>query len=207
MNVWTACLVAFLLGSIPFGVIVARAFKVTDLTRRGSGNIGATNVSRVVGFWPAGAITFALDVLKGTLPVFLASPAGVAWIAPMIGLDATHLPEFFPWAVGLSAVLGHCFTPWLRFKGGKGVATGFGVIVVLSPWAALAGIVAFSLAFLARRVGSLSSLVGLSVAAVAELVFEPLGPHLLLGAAIIVLIVYRHESNIDALLAGSENRF
>ena len=200
-------LFAFLLGSIPFGLIVARLFKVKDLTERGSGNIGATNVSRVLGFWPAGALTFALDLLKGALPVLAVLPEGSRLWMGAFGLPETELSEAVRWAVGLFAVLGHCYSPWLHFKGGKGVATGFGAVLVLSPLSGLAGLVAFGVTFLSTRIGSLSSLSGLIVASVCHLVFEPIGAHLWAGALLVFVILIRHEVNIDALLDHRESAF
>jgi acyl phosphate:glycerol-3-phosphate acyltransferase len=207
---WTpllACALAFLLGSVPFGLWVARIFHVKNLRTQGSGNIGATNVARVAGFWPAGALTFFLDVVKGMLPVFLVRPQGIG-----IWAGALHLPDLelgmnLPWMAGFFAVLGHCFSPWLYFRGGKGVATGFGAIALLSPWAALCGLLAFGLVFSIRRIGSLASLSGLAVASVSHLVLYPSGPYLLPGALLIATIVFRHESNIDALLENRERVF
>ena len=199
---------ALLMGSVPFGLLVARLFNVRDLTSRGSGNIGATNVTRVLGFWPAGAITFALDGFKGALPVFLGLPLGaslVSWVAPHLPYDA--LPESCVWAIGCAAVIGHCFSPWLRFEGGKGVATGFGVILILSPWAALAGILAFGLAFVSKRVGSIASLSGLVVASITHLVLLQDGSYLVWGALMILIIIFRHEGNINALLEDREHQF
>lgn len=201
-----ACAVAFLLGSIPFGVVVAKAYKINDLTERGSGNIGATNVSRVIGK-KAGILVFALDLIKGALAVFLVSP----WLMPAYA----EMPQFseveaslgLSWACGLLAVLGHCFTPWLKLKGGKGVATAFGAILLLSPWAALGGIVAFALAFASRRLGSLASLSGVTAAAAVHLMLNGVASHLWAGALIVFVIVIRHEANIDALLEGSERKF
>jgi glycerol-3-phosphate acyltransferase PlsY len=197
-------LIAFLLGSVPFGLLMARAFRVHDLRSQGSGNIGATNVSRVVGFWPAGALTFLLDVLKGFLPVLLVSLPAVQ------GSWNLEISEMTIWLVGLFAVLGHCFSPWVRFKGGKGVATGFGVILVLSPWAALGGIVAFAFTFLKTKTGSLASIAGLVMTVITHLVLhdrQSLGAYTWVGAAIIFVILMRHESNLDSLLQGQERSF
>jgi glycerol-3-phosphate acyltransferase PlsY len=201
------CLATFLIGSIPFGLLVARLFQVKDLRGQGSGNIGATNVTRVLGFWPAGAVTLLLDVLKSAIPVaLLMAWAGQLPIAlpPIEGLQPSLASI---WWAGLCAVLGHCYSPWLHFKGGKGVATGLGVIALLSPWAALLGAVAFGVTFARTRIGSLSSLAGLIVAAIAHLVIEPIGAHLWAGALLVFVIVLRHGKNIDALLEGRENRF
>lgn len=196
-----ACGLAFLLGSIPFGLLVARAAQGgadrearKDIRVEGSGNIGATNVSRVLGFWPWGALTFGLDLAKGS--------AAVLW-----AMSAGELSTVWVWAVALACVLGHCYSPWLRFRGGKGVATGFGVVLVLAPIAALAGIVAFGIAFVATRTGSVSSLCGLLTAAACELVIKPVEAHLALGALLMLVILVRHESNLDALLEKNEKIF
>jgi glycerol-3-phosphate acyltransferase PlsY len=210
---WLACATAFLLGSIPFGLIVARIAGGADPRRSGSGNIGATNISRVMGFWPWGAATFALDLLKGAVPV-LALEAGLfaAIAASLTGAAAGgSAPEAVSavaaWAVGLCAVLGHCYTPWLGFRGGKGVATGLGALAVLSPWASLAGLVAFGLVFAATRVGSISSLSGILGVSVTHLVIAPTGAYLWFGAALVLVILVRHEGNLDALLENREKKF
>lgn len=193
-------LLSFLLGSIPFGVFVARFYGVSDIKSEGSGNIGATNVARVAGFWPAGFLTLFFDILKG---IVLLLPLQQKWI-PLEGFDPSA--ELL-WAVGLAAVLGHCFTPWLKFRGGKGVATSYGVLIVLAPWSGLVGALAFLLAFLSTKIGSVGSLTGLVLAGALHLVFYPLGPYVALLAAMILLIIYRHESNLDALLEKRENSF
>jgi acyl phosphate:glycerol-3-phosphate acyltransferase len=197
---------AFLLGSIPFGLLVARFYGGEDLRKKGSGNIGATNVTRVLGFWPAGFFTLLLDALKGAAPVLLALPLGaVLWTHWFDGSE-----DFAPiviWGAGFAAAFGHCFSPWLKFKGGKGVATGFGAIIVLSPWAALGGVLAFALAFLRTRTGSLASIAGLVVASVTHLVLHPVGIHLLPGLALVFMILARHESNLDAHLEDRERKF
>jgi glycerol-3-phosphate acyltransferase PlsY len=203
---------AFLLGSVPFGLLVAHVFGGADLRKEGSGNIGATNVSRVLGFWPAGFLTFLLDALKGSVAVLVAS-GGVFSVSPgwlEFSEQSWQLGSpVLSWTAGFCAVLGHCFSPWLRFNGGKGVATGFGVIAVLSPWSALAGGTAFAVTFLANRMGSLSSLMGLLVVAITHSVLPTTvpGPHLWSGAAILFVVLARHEKNLDALLNGRENQF
>ena len=205
---------AFLLGSVPFGLLMARAFSVGDLQAKGSGNIGASNVSRVVGFWPAGALTFLLDVLKGAVPALVVSlPAMQQWWTGWwegFGRSGVEITDNVIWAVGFCAILGHCFSPWVRFKGGKGVATGFGVILVLSPWAGIAGIVAFAFTFLKFKTASLASIAGLLMVAVVHLVIHDhrtYGSNLWIGAAILFLILIRHEANLDGLLEGRERSF
>lgn len=189
---WIVFLGSFLLGSIPFGLWIARAFHRGDIRSAGSGNFGATNVSRVAGLWPAGVITFALDLLKGLVPVAVVAHVQPGWPA---------------WAAGFFAVLGHCYTPWLRFKGGKGVSTSFGVFLVLSPYAALAGIGIFAAFFAYSRIASLSSIAGICAAAALHLVFYPAGTMVVPLLAIAFLVLIRHESNLDALLQGRERTF
>jgi glycerol-3-phosphate acyltransferase PlsY len=194
-----ACGLAFVLGSIPFGLIVARLAGAEDPRKKGSGNIGATNISRVLGFWPWGLLTFVLDFAKGAIPV-LALSAG--WLS-----DATSGSPAGAWATALCGVLGHCYTPWLRFNGGKGVATGLGALVVLSPIASGIGMIAFGLTFAATRTGSLSSLAGILGLSIAHLILAPTGPYLWLGGLLIFVILLRHESNLDALLQENEKSF
>ncbi len=187
-------LIAFLIGSIPVGLIVSKIFGVQNLRTAGSGNIGATNVSRVVGFWPAGFITFVLDFAKGAaLPLF----------CKLFGqFDAFEL-----WTLGLCSVGGHCFSPWLRFKGGKGVATGLGVVFVLSPFSAFFGALFFAFVFLQYRISSLASLAGLMVATITYLILDPIEKQSWIAGALVLLILIRHEVNIDALLQNKERGF
>jgi len=199
-------LTSFLVGSIPFGLWVGRLFKAGDIRKRGSGNIGATNVSRIVGF-RAGLLTFTLDLLKGAVLVLLLSREGLVhaigvWTGETFAFSLSAL-----WATGFFAVLGHCFSPWLHLKGGKGIATGFGALLVLSPVSALVGAIAYVLTFLDKKIGSISSIAGLSLASVSYLVLNRVGAHLWWGAAMVFLIILRHESNIDALLENREQRF
>lgn len=202
-----AYLIAFLLGSIPFGLLVARAFHGGNLREQGSGNIGATNVTRVLGFWPAGFLTFVLDFAKGALPVALVAwgPLGT-WLSSHG--EALHGAE--AWWAGFFAVAGHCFTPWLRFQGGKGVATAFGAVLLLSSWAALAGAIVYALTFFITRVSSKSSLLALLAIATTHWVLYPVegtGTQFAALGAILYLILLRHESNLDALLENRERTF
>lgn len=185
---------SFLLGSIPFGLIVAKIYGVENLRGEGSGNIGATNVTRVIGFWPAGLITFLLDALKGLLII---APLKLGWI-PANGFIAS---SSMLWGLGFAAMAGHCFSPWLRFNGGKGVATTFGVIFLLAPLSGLVGAVVFALAYLATRVGAAGSLLGLLAAISTHLVFYPYEPAMLIFGLMIYVAIFRHEPNLDALLA------
>ena len=205
-------LLSFCIGSVPFGLILVRLFSGGDVRKMGSRNIGAANVTRVAGLWPAGLLTFACDALKGTLAVMLAGrfagPLLEGWTFFPVELWQPG-GELLQWFCAVFVVLGHCFSPWLKFRGGKGVATSFGAIAVLSPWASLVGIAAFAIVFLQSRVASLSSLAGLLVVMVAHAVLPGfyVGPHLLCGGVLVFIILARHEKNLDALLESREYRF
>jgi glycerol-3-phosphate acyltransferase PlsY len=211
-GVLLVALASFLLGSIPFGVLFAHLFGGEDVRKKGSGNIGATNVSRVVGFWPAGFLTFLCDALKGTVAVLLAGDSASSILQ---GFAIFSNPEWAPgnlllrWMAAACVVAGHCFSPWLRFRGGKGVATGFGAFALLSPWASLVGILGFALAFLNTRIGSLASLSGLLLLVTAHVVLPGfvVGAHLVWGGVLVFIVLARHEKNLDALLESRENRF
>jgi glycerol-3-phosphate acyltransferase PlsY len=190
------CAAGFASGSIPFGLILALLVGKTDVRTRGSGNIGATNVARVVGR-KLGVVTLVLDALKGALPalaVELWPPAGEN------SLETGLLGGL----VGLAALLGHCFTPWLRFKGGKGVATGLGVLLALHPEVAAYGLGAFAVAFLASRIVSVSSLSAAVVVVAALFVLGPVDVRLLPMLACLVVIVARHGDNIRRLRRREE---
>ncbi len=197
MSTWAielSLLVAsFLLGSVPFGLMIAKIYGVDNLRGQGSGNIGATNVARVLGFWPAGLLTFLLDALKG---IIIIAPIQFAWIPEGLVPNSNTLL----WAIGLAAMLGHCFSPWLKFNGGKGVATTFGVIALLAPYSGLVGGAVFGLAYLATRVGAAGSLLGLLAAISVHRIFYPFDPSMLIFGLMIFVAIYRHESNLDSLL-------
>jgi glycerol-3-phosphate acyltransferase PlsY len=206
----SALVLAFLLGSLPFGLWIGRLYHVQDVRTQGSGNVGATNVARVAGRAP-GAWTLLLDALKGALAVAIAVPAWSAlWIDPLVtgtGAEGLRFTLVQTWLAALAAVLGHCYSPWLRFRGGKGVATALGAVAVLSPGAALAGVLAYALAFLATRTSSVGSLAGLATAAAVQLILQPMGLYLLPGLALLYVILLRHEGNLDALLESRERTF
>ena len=193
---------AYLLGSIPMGYLLVRIFRRQDIRSVGSGNIGATNVLRFGGVG-LGVLTFLLDVLKGSAAVWLGGALG-AWLMPAVPLrNAQALAALF-------AVLGHMFTCWLHFHGGKGVATGFGVFLVASPWAALAAIGVFAVVFALSRYVSVGSI----LAAASFLVFAwffPPGPHppifYAVECIIALLIIVKHHQNIRRLFTGRESRF
>jgi glycerol-3-phosphate acyltransferase PlsY len=192
---------AYLLGSVPIGYLLVRLFRQQDIRSIGSGNIGATNVLRYGGK-SLGAITFLLDMLKGSAAV---------WLGVLI---ASHLAPAAPYRdaqalAALSAVLGHMFPVWLRFRGGKGVATGFGVFLVAAPWAALAAIAVFALVFLLSRYVSLASIIGAaSFPIFALFLVQGDRPPFFIAVqfAVAFLIIARHHQNIRRLLSGTESR-
>lgn len=189
---------AYLLGSIPFGLLLGKLFGAADVRKAGSGNIGATNVARVAG--PvAGILTLLLDAAKGALAVFLAarlSEQSSTWM--MIA--------------GLCALVGHCFPMWLGFRGGKGVATAAGVFLVLSPLSFLGAALLFFLVVLYWRFVSLGSIS--AAAAMPLLIYFFWAPHhappyaVTFGSlAAALLIVYKHDANIQRMVQGDEPKF
>ena len=183
---------AYFSGSIPFGLVLARAVAGKDVRTEGSGNIGATNVARVVGK-KLGAVVLLLDALKGALPVLAA-------LKLLPGEPLWHD------AVGLAAFFGHVFPVWLKFKGGKGVATALGVLVVLLPWAALAGFVVWATILAIFRVSSIGSLAGAVVAVgVGFAVHRPL-EYPAVAVVFLVLMLFTHRSNLQRIINRNENR-
>jgi glycerol-3-phosphate acyltransferase PlsY len=190
-----ALLIGYLLGSIPFGLLLTQAAGVGDVRQIGSGNIGATNVLRT-GHKGLAAATLALDLLKGTVAVLVVYEIAKRFVA----FDAYSLS----YAAGLGAVLGHIFPVWLRFAGGKGVATFIGVLIGLFwPAAALFCLVWAAVAAVSRY----SSLAALSATVAVVLFYIVFGQAGLLYIVIMAaLIFYKHEGNIRRLLAGEESR-
>ncbi|HVU46840.1 MAG TPA: glycerol-3-phosphate 1-O-acyltransferase PlsY [Terracidiphilus sp.] len=193
---------AFLLGSIPTGYLLVRIFRKQDIRSVGSGNIGATNVLRTGGKG-LGAATFLLDVLKGCASVWLGAALAAALIPSMNPRNAEAL-------AALCAVLGHMFTPWLNFRGGKGVATGFGVFLVAAPLAALIAFALFVVILALSRYVSLGSILAAAAFPVlAYFLVHGSRPVFFLAvqAAVALLIIVKHHQNIRRLLAGTESRF
>jgi glycerol-3-phosphate acyltransferase PlsY len=193
--------VAYLLGSVPSGYVLVRIFRHQDIRQSGSGNIGATNVLRSGGKGLAAA-TFLMDMLKGCAAV---------WLGGVIGhlLASGAAPDNMRALAALFAVLGHIFPVWLGFKGGKGVATGFGVFLVAAPLAALAAISVFIVVLALSRYVSLASILG---AASFPLFAWWLGygdrlPFFIaVQVAVALLLTVKHHQNIRRLLAGTESR-
>jgi acyl phosphate:glycerol-3-phosphate acyltransferase len=190
--------VAYLLGSIPFGLLAAHVFAGQDVRKSGSGNIGAANVSRVVGPL-AGIITLLLDAAKGYAAVLVA--------ARLTNDSATSMT-----IAGICALLGHCYPLWLQFKGGKGVATAAGVFLVLCPLAMFSALAVFILVVAFWRFSSLGSLA--AAAAIPLLVYFLWAPHhapplvITFGSlAISSLVIYKHDANLQRLIEGTEPKF
>jgi len=198
-----AAIAGYLLGSIPFGYLLVRFFRKSDIRETGSGNIGATNVIRSGAKW-LGIATLFLDAGKGAAAVLIGSAlARHALAPPAVVINASAV-------AGLAAILGHIFPVWLRFKGGKGVATGLGVFLALSPIATLASLAIFLLVFLSMRFVSLASILGaasfpLAAALLQRGLWTPaFAACVILGPA---LIIVKHSENIRRLIAGTEHRW
>jgi acyl phosphate:glycerol-3-phosphate acyltransferase len=192
---------SYLLGSIPAGYVLVRIVLRQDVRTTGSGNIGATNVLRVGGKG-LGAATFLLDMLKGSAAVWLGGLLG-ALLMPSEPLRTAQA------IAALFAVIGHILTCWLKFHGGKGVSTSFGVFLVAAPWAALAALGVFAVVLALSRYVSLGSVVGaLSFPVFAFFLVTGPRPLVFFAAqfAVALLIVFRHRQNIRRLLAGTESR-
>ena len=190
---------AYLLGSIPFGFLAAQA-KGIDIRSVGSGNIGATNAMRVLGK-PTGIFVLLMDALKGYAAV---------WLCAMILTheNATaNLIQTDCIIAGIGAVLGHNYTCWLKFKGGKGIATTAGVYLALAPWALLIGLIVFLVTVLVTRYVSVGSIAAAIALPATVWVMSP--NNLFLGivtTALGLLAIYKHKGNIQRLMRGTENR-
>jgi glycerol-3-phosphate acyltransferase PlsY len=196
---WLWPLVFYLLGSVPTGYLLGRSQGV-DIRRQGSGNIGATNVWRVMGRrW--GLVAFACDFLKGFLLLFLVRslefPGDTSWPTALLLVIC-----------GFAAILGHNYTPWLGFKGGKGVATTAGVLAALLPWSLLTVFALWAVLTAITRIVSIGSILAAIALPFVTAFFYP-GQYVYLGLAILggALAIWTHRSNIRRLLAGTEPRF
>ena len=192
----TLVVAGYLAGSIPFGVVLARLVAGVDVRTVGSGNIGATNVARAGGK-KLGVAVLLLDAAKAMVPILAARAL----------LAGDPRAELWTVAVALAAFCGHLFPVWLGFKGGKGVATGLGIFLVLSPWAALAGVVSYGAAYGTTKISSVGSLVGTAVCTLGTFVDHGwTSPVSWAGLALAALIGLRHRENIRRLVRGEEKR-
>jgi glycerol-3-phosphate acyltransferase PlsY len=185
----------YLSGSIPFGLVTARLFLGVDVREVGSGNIGATNAARAGGK-KLGVLVLLLDSLKAIIPVYVTQRL----------MAGTTYGDVWVMAVAVAAFAGHLYPVWLGFKGGKGVATGLGIFLVLAPVAALAGLATWVGVYLATKVSSIGSLAGTLVCVVVG--FTMLGPTPIswAGATVGALIWWRHRENIRRLISGEEGK-
>jgi len=188
--VWVVA--AYLLGSVSFGILLSKVFGLADPRTVGSGNPGATNVLRS-GKKLAALLTLLGDAFKGWLPV---------WLAIFTGL-----PVLVVCLVGLAVFLGHLYPIYYKFKGGKGVATALGVMVAISPWLALAALAVWGVIFYFSRYASLASIIAAMTAPIAAYLLLPYGKYVLMVFVMSALLVWRHRSNIQKLLAGTEAGF
>ena len=195
-QVLALAVLAYLLGSIPSGLLVARALGGPDPRQLGSGNLGTANIYRLLGR-KAGALTLLGDVAKGALPVALAR----LWLTPLGAWQDTGVA-----LVAAAAVLGHVFPLYLKFKGGKAVATTFGVVAALAPWAALNLAVVYILALSQTRIFSVSALVCAWLLPVAVGLFSDSKAYLLLAGALSGLILVCHRDNLERFFKGEEPR-
>jgi len=192
----------YLLGSIPVGYLLVKMFRHEDIRSVGSGNIGATNVLRSGGKG-LGAATFLLDVVKGAAAVWLGTLLASYLLPNLPFRDAQAI-------AAVSAVLGHMFPVWLRFRGGKGVATGFGVFLVAAPLGALSSIALFTVILLVTRYVSLASILGAAsfpLFAWFMVHGDKPAPYIAAQIFVALLIILKHHQNIRRLLTGTENRF
>jgi len=183
-------ILGYFIGSIPFGLIVSRLYGI-DIRKQGSGNIGATNVLRVLGIVP-GSIVFILDLLKGALATSLVILA--------LGLTA-YLPIIL---TGTAAILGHMFSIYLGFQGGRGVATSAGVLLAIAPDLFLITITIFALTLALSRYVSVSSITSAVILAILMLVFRKPAPYAWVTVSVAVLIIIRHVPNIRRLISWTE---
>lgn len=197
-------LAAFLVGAIPFGLLIPKLYGVADIRKVGSGNVGATNVYRACGASGALIVTI-LDVAKGAVPVLV---AGAEYSGDFsIGL------EYFRLAVGFAAILGHIFPPYLKFKGGKGVNTALGVFLTLIPIPTVIALLSFIVVVAITRYVSLGSIVaaGVLCGVILLMQYGGLGAihpvYVPTGFAIFLLILLTHRANLGRLFHGNENRF
>lgn len=189
-----ALIVAYLLGSIPFGYLLVKLWRGQDIRATGSGNIGAANVSRALGAL-GGLLILLLDLAKGYASVWLA--------ALLTGQEVRWLA-----AAGVAAILGHMFPLFLRFRGGKGVATGLGVFVYFTPWAVAGVLVVWLVVMAVWRYVSLGSILATAAYPVfAYALYPPALPVTLAAIVAASLIIIRHAGNIQRLVAGTERKF
>lgn len=194
MSPWLLLLASYLLGAIPTSFLLARALRGIDLREHGSGNLGATNAFRVLG-WKAAMPIFIVDIAKGWFPTAFFplwdNSASAGWAL----------------AYGAAAIIGHVFSIYVGFRGGKGVATGAGVFVALAPIAAAAGLLVWSILVFTTGYVSLGSIAAAALLPIVVLIVQGVQPVFFLALALSVFVIYAHRANIGRLMRGEEHRF
>ncbi len=188
----TFLLSTFLLAAVPFGLVLTALTTSIDIRAAGSGNIGATNVYRLAGK-RLGIATLACDILKGLVPTLIATQL----FGDVVGVSLTVLAAF----------LGHCYSPYLAFRGGKGVATGVGAFLVAAPWCAVLATCVWVGVVATTRKSSLGAMAGLGALVAVLAISATTRPLLPVAAVMGLLMVWRHRSNIRRLVSGTESRF
>lgn len=204
MNLITAIFLSYLFGAIPFSFILAKTLKNVDLRKVGSGNIGATNLARVVGY-KIGIVGLLLDIFKGTVPVIL--------FADLVKANADVSTDSLRLILGIASICGHNWPVFLKFKGGKGIATSFGVLIGL----AIKNILVAKIILILALVWTLTLIISgyVSLASIISAVLLPILLHIfslsrdfvLFGIVMAIFAIFRHKSNISRLLQNKENRF
>ena len=193
-------LIAYVLGSIPNALWVGKTFKNIDVREHGSKNTGSTNAARVLGA-KLGIFTLILDILKGALPTYLGIVLGANLLTRITGIDKLEII-----VIGMAAILGHTFSLFLKFKGGKAVATTLGVFLVLVPYAILILLVVFFVIFGLTKYVSLASIVSAVALPITVYLTTRHIPLTILGIIIGLLVIIRHKENIKRLINGTESK-
>ena len=193
-------LIAYVLGSIPNALWVGKTFKNIDVREHGSKNTGSTNAARVLGA-KLGIFTLILDILKGALPTYLGIVLGADLLTRITGIDKLDII-----VIGMAAILGHTFSLFLKFKGGKAVATTLGVFLVLVPYAILILLVVFFVIFGLTKYVSLASIVSAVALPITVYLTTRHIPLTILGIIIGLLVIIRHKENIKRLINGTESK-
>lgn len=190
---WALVLVSYLLGATPTSYVTGRMMRGIDLRQHGSGNLGATNAFRVLG-WKGALPALLVDIAKGWVPAAVFP----AW---------DGAPAVWALAYGATAIFGHVFSVYVRFRGGKGVATSAGVLLALAPWAVLVGFVIWATVVAATRIVSVASMAAAVAVPVAVYLLQGVGPVFWLVVFVAAFVLFAHRSNMARLLKGEENRF
>lgn len=193
--IYLSIIISYLLGSVPFGYIITKFAKGVDIRKYGSGNIGATNVARVSGKW-AGIVTLFLDILKGFIAVT---------VIPLLVVNTGNF-DLIRIYCGVAVVLGHNWTVFLRFRGGKGVATSAGALIGLAPFVFLSSLCVWLVVFILSRYVSLASIIAAISLPLFLYLFGKSINLQVLGYIVAVVGIYRHKENIKRLLKDKENK-